>query len=186
MKLKRGNKKEVEVQTVEDVNVNILNIITPPGIDFSDTFSNVGENIGRIYCIGRYPQNVDYGWLASLCNLEGTITHIEYRYTSSERMQTVMNKKISELRTDRETAKQESERQQYAQGIKDLTEMINRIAVKQEPVGYVNIMLFPQAQTINELNSRIKRISTIVSTAECNLRLLKYRQDLATRSFIPM
>lgn len=169
----------------QQVNENILNIITPSGIDFTSSFANVGENVGKIYCVSKYPANVDYGWLATLCNLEGTITCIEYRYTSPDRMQKVMNKKIKELKMNAETAKEESERQKYGQGVKDLTEMINRISVKNEPVGYVNIMFLPQASTLPELNSRIKRISSRIAIEGCNIRILKYRQEQALKAISP-
>lgn len=178
-------KKQREIKPVEEVNQNILNIITPSGIDFTNTYANIGDNIGRIYCISKYPANTDYGWLASLANLEGTITCIEYRYTSPERMQQVMNKKISELKTNADTAKEESDRQKYEQGVKDLREMINRISVRMEPVGYVNIMIFPQALTMQELNARIKRISSVIAMEECNIRNLKYRQEKALKAISP-
>jgi len=178
------NKKSVVV--IQDkINENVLNIITPSGIDFDNTSANVGENYGKIYCISRYPANVDYGWLAPLCNLEGTATQIEYRYTTSERMQKVMNKRISELKSDEETVKQESDKQKIQQAVKDLQEMIQRIAVKNEPVGYINIMLFPQATGKADLNARIKRISSAVAVQECNIRNLKYRQIQALKAISP-
>lgn len=181
----KNKQKPEEIRAYEDVNENILNIITPSGIDFTNTSANVGENIGKIYYISKYPSNVDYGWLAPLCNLEGTATTIEYRYTSPDRMQKVMNKKIAELQANVETAKEESDRQRYAQGVKDLQEMINRISVRGEPVGYINIMLFPQATAPSELEARLKRVTSAVSLEECNIRILKYRQEQALKAISP-
>ena len=66
----KNKQKPEEIRAYEDVNENILNIITPSGIDFTNTSANVGENIGKIYYISKYPSNVDYGCLAPLCNLE--------------------------------------------------------------------------------------------------------------------
>lgn len=183
----KKSKSELEEILEYDANINqnILNIITPSGIDFSATYANIGDNVGKIFCISKYPSNVDYGWLAPLCNLEGTITNIEYRHTSAERMQKVMNKKISELRANKETAKEESDRQKYEQGIRDLQEMINRISVRGEPVGYVNIMIFPQAVNEQELEARIKRVSSVIAIEECGLRNLKYRQQQALQAISP-
>lgn len=180
MKKKRENQSNPE-----ELNSNILNIITPAGIDITNTYANVSENIGKIFCISKYPANVDYGWLANLCNLEGTSTSIEYRHTSSERMQMVMNKKISELKSNYETVKGESEKQKISQAIKDLQEMINRISVREEPVGYVNTMIHVQATSHSDLNSRIKRVSSAVSLEECNLKILKFRQGQALKAMSP-
>lgn len=182
--MKKKQKAE-EIRAREDVNENILNIITPSGMDFSNTYANVGENIGKIYYISKYPSSVDYGWLAPLCNLEGTATTLEYRYTSPDRMQRVMNKKIAELQANVETAKEESDRQRYAQAVKDLQEMINRISVRGEPVGYINIMLFPQATSLPELESRLKRVNSAVSLEECSIRIMKYRQEQALKAISP-
>lgn len=178
-------KKKDEVTLATDLNQNILNIITPSGIDFSNTNANLGEDVGKIYCISKYPADCDYGWLAELCNLEGSATTIEYRYAFPDRMISVMNKRISELRTNLETVKEESDRQKITQGIEDLREMINRISVKNEPVGYVNIMIFIQALNDKELEARIKRVASRVAISECNIKILKYRQLEALKAMSP-
>lgn len=183
--MSKGREKEKKAM-VDNVNHNLLNIITPPGIDFSNTNSNVGENVGRIYCISRYPASgVNIGWLASLCNLEGSMTCIEYRYTTPDRMTKVMNKRIQELKENKETAKEESEKQKLEKAITDIREMINRISVKNEPVGYVNMMVFVQGRSEQDLHARIKRVTSQVAVEECSLKVLKFRQNLAYRALSP-
>jgi len=174
-----------EIIVVNDVNENVLNIITPSGIDHDNNHINIGENVGEIFTISKYPSHVDYGWLVDLCSLEGTATVIEYRHTSPARMIKVMNKRISELKSNADTAKEESDRQSYARGVKDLKEMIRRIGIQNEPVGYLNIMLLIQSPTHEMLNQRIKRVSSSVSVAECNMRNLKYRQLEAYQAMSP-
>ena len=52
----------VELKETSDLNEHILNIITPSGIDYDSTHANIGENVGKIYCISRYPaENIKYG-----------------------------------------------------------------------------------------------------------------------------
>ena len=169
--------KENKEVILDMANGHILNFITPAGVDFDNTHCNVGENVGKIYAVGKYPtEGVDYGWLADLCNLEGTSTTIEYRPTEASKMTEVFNKKISDLKADRDIVKQESERQRIDQAIKDLEQMIHRISVANEPVGYINIMLHIQDNHKNSLNNRIKRVSSICAVAGCNIRNLKYKQ----------
>ena len=101
-------------------------------------------------------------------------------------MTDAFNKQISELKSEKELAKQESEIQICQKKIDDLKEMIDRISVREEPVGYMNITLFIQDQSIEKLNSgREKRINTILATNGCNMRLLKYRQIQAMESVAP-
>lgn len=181
-------KKQVTAQRAGlSVNKHLLNIITPSGIDYDNVSVSVGEQFGKIYCISKYPttDGVTYGWLADLCNLEGTSTVVEYRYTDPANIINVFNKRIKDLRADKELAKEESDRQRIEKAIDDLREMIKRITVANEPIGYVNIMLFPQDIDAKNLAARIKRVSSVVQVAGCNLRILKYKQLQALKCVSP-
>lgn len=179
-------KKNNEPEVRNDVNQHILNIITPSGIDFDATHASIGEGYGGILTISRYPTDgVDYGWLAPLCNLEGTSTAIEYRYSDATQVINALNQKVSESNSLRETLKNESEKQQIDHSIKSMKELIHRLAVLNEPVGYVNIMLNIQAPTKKEYNERYKRVSGRVAVSGCALRNLKYKQIQAARCISP-
>ncbi len=183
MKLLRDNKEPV---AKEMANQHILNLISPTGIDYTDVSVSVSESTGKIYTIFRYPiDGVNYGWLAPLCNLEGTITVIEYRYTESYNVIQVYNRRLAELKGDRDLKKQESERQQIDKSIKDLEDMIHRMAILHEPIGYVNIMLLIQDLSSKELKERQKRVSGQVAIQGCSLRILQYKQLMALQSVSP-
>lgn len=176
----------VELKETSDLNEHILNIITPSGIDYDSTHANIGENVGKIYCISRYPaENIKYGWLAALCQLEGTITSIEFRRTDADNLIDVYNKKIAQLKGDRTTAKVESDKQLIDKAIKDLEGLIQKIAVQKEPVGYVNIMLYICHTDGRMLEDRIKRVSGAVAVAQCKLLNLKYKQLQAMKCMAP-
>lgn len=176
--------KEENVQ--DGVNRHLLNIITPPGLDFTATNANVGENYGKIYCISQYPtEGADYGWLAPLCTLEGTATTIEYCPTDSSVLTDSLDKHIGELKTRIDLAKKESEVQIAEKEIKDTKELIHRIKVNQEPVGFVNIMLHIQDTSERALEDRVRRVASRVQAENCNMRLLKNRQKMALQSMSP-
>lgn len=175
-----------ELKETSDLNEHILNIITPSGIDYDSTHANIGENVGKIYCISRYPaENIKYGWLAALCQLEGTITSIEFRRTDADNLIDVYNKKIAQLKGDRTTAKVESDKQLIDKAIKDLEGLIQKIAVQKELVGYVNIMLYIRHTDGRMLEDRIKRVSGAVAVAQCKLLNLKYKQLQAMKCMAP-
>lgn len=178
-------KKEVPVKAVFETNENILNIIQPSGIDWDDKHTSLGENIGRIYAISRYPDGNDYGWLAALCNLEGTSTTIEFHYTESARLVSVYDKRVNELKGNRGTLKNQSEKDVNEKQIQDLEKLIKRLSVQKEPVGYICILLHVQAENEQKLTERIKKISNLVGTQKCNLRLIKYRQGKALKTISP-
>ena len=185
-KKEKGKSEAVISKSVMEINEHILNIITPCGIDYDNTHANIGENVGKIYCISRYPaENINYGWLAPLCRLEGTITSIEFRRTDADNLIEVYNKKIAQLKGDRTTAKVESDRQLMDKAIKDLEGLIKKIAVKKEPVGYVNIMLYIRHTDAKLLEDRIKRVSGAVAVSQCKLLNLKYKQLQAMKCMAP-
>lgn len=167
-------------------NQQILNVITPAGIDFTNTSANIGDSYGKIYAVSKYPTDgVDYGWASEICKLEGTCTEMDVRYGDPSFITNVYNKKISELRADRDLVKNESDKQQIDEAIKDLEEMIKRIAVQNEPVAYVNTMVFVQDSSEKSLNDRIKRISGRMAVNGMNLKLLRYKQKEALQVFAP-
>lgn len=180
-------KKEKNViPAAKQVNQQILNVITPAGIDFTDTCANVGDAYGKIYAVSKYPTDgVEYGWASQICKLEGTCTEFDIRYGDPSFITNVYNKKISDLRADRDLVKNESEKQQIDEAIKDLEEMIRRISVQNEPVAYVNTMLFVQDISEKALNDRVKRVSGRMAVNGMNLRLLRYKQKEAMQVFAP-
>ncbi len=179
-------KKDKEaVKTNVYVNQQLLNIITPAGISLDNNHASIGEGEGKIYAISRYPSEVHYGWLANLINLPGTAACIEYRYSPEDIMISAFNARISELKDLQMNEKRESERQIYEKNITDLKNLINRISVKKEPVGYFNIMLHVMDNNEELLAERIRKISGMVRTQECNLIHLRFRQGQALQAMSP-
>lgn len=172
--------------SIPRINQHILNTITPSGIDYDKTSTSLGDNYGQAFYISKYPtDNGDYGWLAPLCSLEGTTACLEYRTTDPTVLVDVYNKKRSEYKTDRDIAKEQSERVILDKKIEDIDELIRKISVLKEPVGYVNIILHVQAGDEKMYASRKKRVMTQVQIQGCNMRLLKYKQFDALEVIAP-
>lgn len=178
--LKKEKRKE---ETQLNANEQLLNIIAPSGINFSDNYASIGESDGKIYAISRYPSSVDYGWLAELVNLPSTAVSVEYRYSPSDAMISAYDNRISELKSKLEVEKKQSEKDKLEQAIKDLNDMIKRISVKSEPVGYFNIML--HIQDSKDLNNRIKKVTGLIRSQECGVRHLKFKQKQALMQMAP-
>ena len=70
--MKRSQKKKKSASIIDSsVNQHILNVITPSGIDYTNSSASLGENEGKLFFISKYPTDgVDYGWLSDICNLE--------------------------------------------------------------------------------------------------------------------
>lgn len=185
MLLRKKEVNQVLKKEEDKVNHALLNIIAPSAVDVDRSHLNISENIGRVFCISKYDSSVDYGWLSSISNLEGTMTTIEFRYTVPDKIVPALNKKISELKENRDLAKKESEKQTLEDSIENIKKLINRIAVKGEPVGFINILLYITAEDEERLAARIRRIQSIISLHGCSIRPLVYRQLLAFKAIAP-
>lgn len=185
LKISKKEKDTIEVKSKFPINENLLNIIQPSGINFDEMNTSLGENLGKIYAISRYPDAADYGWLAPLCNLEGTSTTIEFKYTEPEGLIKIFDDKIKNLRANQDAIKNESERKINQKKIEDLDSLIRRLSVEQEPVGYISTMLHIQDVTRDRLMERIKRVSGIAAVQGCNIKLLKYRQGIGLKAIAP-
>ena len=131
------------------VNEGLLNIITPSGVDVTNISANMSDNVGQIFHISGYAARPDYGWLARLCNIDGTTTTIEYRITNPEKITKVFDKSIKEYARKADNAKITSEKLVYEKAVRDLKEIIHRLSVEKQPIGYINIMLFKIIYTIS-------------------------------------
>lgn len=178
-------KKNTKTVIQDDVNKNILNIISPSGITYTETEANLGENYGKIYTVSKYPASAEYGWLSPLCNLEGTSTTIEFKYADPARLIKVYNDKHTQLAGTYETLKDESEKQNNVLARKNIEALIKKIAIDKEPVGYMTIILHPQASNYDRLDSRIKTVSQSVSMSGCNIRVIKNKQHRALKVIAP-
>lgn len=167
------------------VNQNLLNIISPSGISFDNNYADIGEGVGKIFCISRYPSELDYGWLSDIVNLPGAAATVEYRYSPEDIMIAQFNRRISELKSARETERKESEIQRYEHQIEDLKNLINRISVKREPVGFFNVLLHIQDANEELLAKRIRNINSRVRIHECDMHFLKFKQRQALESMSP-
>ena len=167
------------------VNQNLLNIISPSGISFDNNYADIGEGVGKIFCISRYPSELDYGWLSDIVNLPGAAATVEYRYSPEDIMIAQFNSRISEIKSARETERKESEIQRYEHQIEDLKNLINRISVKREPVGFFNVLLHIQDANEELLAKRIRNINSRVRIHECDMQFLKFKQRQALESMSP-
>lgn len=168
------------------VNQNILNIITPTGLEFKKTSLMVGENYAKCITLSRYPTNPDYGWLSTITAIEGTTASIEFKPTESGPLIERCNEQIKQYNIDLNASKlEESVKQKKQKAIDDIKAMIKRIDQDGEVVGYVNIILLIQAATEEKLEERYKKVTSMIATFGGSTRVLTFYQKDAYMSVAP-
>ena len=168
-----------------DYNQDILNIITPSGLEFSKTKTIIGDNYAKSMIITRYPTNPDYGWLAKVTNIPGVTASLEFKPTDAGALIERCNEQIRQYRIDLGSIKEESEIQRKEKIIDDITKMIKRINEDGEVLGYLNIILLCQAPSEKLLDERVKRLSSITSSFGLYTRNLTFLQKDAYCSTAP-
>lgn len=72
-------KQTVKITEQVPENHALLNVVTPMGLEFEKNRVSIGENIGKIYGVIRYPQKVEAGWLSKLTNIPETLVSIGFQ-----------------------------------------------------------------------------------------------------------
>ena len=100
-------------QATEDVQENaaLLNVITPVGLEFQKNQLSVGENMGKIYGIIRYPQTVEPEWLSKITNIPGTIASIGFNPVDNAELINAISKSVVQQRGLADGAKDPLSRQ---------------------------------------------------------------------------
>jgi len=185
MMKKKSQSQESKKQTSKPINQHVLNYITPDGIDISATNANIGENYGKIYVQSQYPSKPEYGWLSDLCNLEGTASCMQVRFTDPTLLQKAYDKKYDELGSEAQASREQSKKQQLEKQQADVKKMIRRVSVDKEPLIYLNTTHFVQERSERGLNDRVKTVAARVAASSGGLRHLRMRQKQALESLSP-
>ena len=72
-------RKQQAVQEQDVQNSALLNVITPVGLEFQKNSLSIGENLGKVYGLIRYPQKVEVEWLSKITNIPATIVSIGFK-----------------------------------------------------------------------------------------------------------
>lgn len=170
----------------EQVNQNILNVITPTGLEFKKASFMLGENYAKAFTLVKYPSNPEYGWLSKLTAIEGTVISMEYTPCDNGILTERCNAQVKILEGDlRETRLEESVRQVKSKAVEDIRDMLTRITINNEVVGFLNVILIIQASDEKRLDERVKKASAIVSTLGGSLRALTFYQKEAYQAAAP-
>lgn len=169
----------------DGVNQNILNIIAPSGLEIKNNRFMLGENYAKCFAVTCYPTNPEYGWLSKITQIEGTTAKIEFHPTDSGALIQRCNEQIRAYRIDLGSIHDESERISKTRAIDDITNMIKRINMENEVVGYINVMLLIQGSTEQKLEDREKKVNSIISSFSGRIRNLVFQQKSGYQSIAP-
>ena len=115
-------RKQQNVQEQDVTNSALLNVITPVGLEFQKNSLSIGENIGKIYGLIRYPQKVDAEWLSKITNIPATIVSIGFKPVDNATLISAISRSVVQQRGFAEGAKDPLSRQRAEKAAEELAE----------------------------------------------------------------
>lgn len=172
--------KKSEIERIME-NHTLLNILSPiGGIEYYKNYFRVGDYLGRVYAITKYPQKLKVGWLENIANIPNTVCSINISLTEKDTLMQNISKGIRQNEIQYESIKDEILRQRTEREIEDARELIEKIDLNGETVVYVTIAIMVIAEDMEELKQRSKAVTTKLATMQMKGRLLT---NLSKNSF---
>jgi len=173
--------------TREAVRVNnaLLNIITPMGFEIKRNSLVIGENTGKVYGIVKYPQKVDFGWLAKLTNIPGTIVSISFTPIDNGAFIESLSRSVIQSRGTAESAKDPLVQKRAERAAKDGERIMVQIDQNGETVGLMGITIMPISRDEELFNKVCRKTESVCAIAKCKPRGLANLQEQAFKTLSP-
>ena len=164
--------KKQAVQERDIVNSALLNVITPVGLEFTKNSLSVGENLGKIYGLIRYPQKVETEWLSKITNIPSTIVSIGFKPVDNATLINAISRSVVQQRGLAEGAKDPLSRQRAEKAAEDGEKIIMQIDREGETVGLMSVSVMPISKDERTFKKVCRRAESIISVLKCKMRVI--------------
>ena len=177
--------KRENVQEQETRNNALLNVITPVGLGFSKNSLDLGENMGKVYGLIRYPQKVEVEWLSRITNIPSTIVSIGWRPVDNATLINAISRSVVQQRGLADGAKDPLSRQRAEKAADDGEKIIMQIDREGETVGLMSVSVMPIAKDEKTFKKVCRRAESMVSVMKCKMRVIPNLQKESFRHISP-
>ena len=177
--------KKHEINSIKP-NLSLLNILTPiNGIEYKQNRLRLGNSYCKIYTIIKYPKNVKMGWLSKLSNIPNTVSIQLFEPSDNTLLIENMSKGIRQSEMIFDSSRDALERKRALREIDDGQEILEKVEVKGETVGYMTNMIMVVAEDEEKLNKISKRVESIICGMQLKGRNLGYLVKQAFQNISP-
>ena len=164
--------KKKEIDGIME-NKTLLNILSPiGGIEYKKNYIRVGDYLGRVCVITKYPQKVRVGWLENIANIPNTVCCLNISPTEKDTLMQNISRGIKQNESQYEGITDEILRQRTEREIQDARDLIEKVDLNGETVVYVTIAIMVIAEDEEELKQRSKAVLTRLTSMQMKGRLL--------------
>lgn len=174
-----------ERKTMEPNNA-LLNAIAPIGIKSEKNHFEIGENLAKAYGIIKYPVDVDYGWMAKITSIPGTIFGYTFSQIENADFIEALNKNISRQRGIEEEGNNRLAKQRAKKAADDGEKLMLQIDQHSEAVGLLSSLVIPMTSETEKLKNVARKAASSCLIAKCKPRLLSSLQLEGFKQISPM
>jgi len=171
----------------EEIPINgaLLNSITPIGMEYKQNSIIVGESIGKIYGIVKYPQSADYGWLSKLTNIPSTVASITLTPVDDSAFLESLSNTIRQKRGEEQSAKDALVASRAKRAADDAEKMMIQVDQQGEKICAMSLLIAPLTRDEKALKKICQKVESAIAVAKCKGRVLSSLQKEAFKQLSP-
>lgn len=154
-------------------------------MEYKQNKMRLGDNLAKIYTVTKYPKSVKPGWLSKFSNIPNTVSMQLFEPSDNTLLIENMSKGIRQSENIYESSRDALERKRALREIDDGQEILDKVEVKGETVGYMTNMIMVVAEDDETLSKRCKRTESKVCGQQLKMRSIAYNSKPAFQTISP-
>ncbi|MED2040536.1 MULTISPECIES: VirB4 family type IV secretion system protein [Bacillus cereus group] len=162
-----------------------LDVITPSVINFQPKQLNYGDRCQRVLVITDYPQRVGEAWLSRIANIPGVVTSMHTEPIDPYDLVNEIRVSMGELGAKIENMGNPVSRERAQDQYDDAKAILKKIDREQQKVMLMTVVLLVSAEDLDELNTRCRRVESMLAAAGLRARTPMFLQEEGLRTVGP-
>jgi len=167
------------------VNASLLNTITPMGLEFKRSSVVMGDNLGKVYGVTKYPQDMNIGWLSKVSNISSTVMCQIFTQVDSSGLIEALSKNITRNQGIAMSARDPLTRQRAEKGVADGEKIMREVDQDGESVGKLSILTMPLSDDDKHFAKIARKVEGRFAGIRCKVRSMSNLQKQAFETLSP-
>ncbi|MEC2626112.1 DUF87 domain-containing protein, partial [Bacillus cereus] len=154
-------------------------------IYFQPNQLNYGARFQRVLVINDYPQRVGEAWLSRIANIPGVVTSMHTEPIDPYDLVNEIRVSMGELGAKIENMGNPVSRERAQDQYDDAKAILKKIDREQQKVMLMTVVLLVSAEDLDELNTRCRRVESMLAAAGLRARTPMFLQEEGLRTVGP-
>lgn len=163
----------------------LLNTITPIGLDFKRNILTIGENLGKVYGVIRYPQEPSYGWLSKITNIPSTVCSVYFKPIDGGTFVESISRSISRNKGLAASTKDELTKSRAKKAAEGGERIMKQIDQQGEAIGQMGITIMAMAKDEELFQKNCRKVESRLTALNCRVRGLSNIQKEGFKQLSP-